>query len=57
MGIFPKVQKQNFQKGNRFKAKCKGCDAVMIGKPQRMMKHLITVCKKFHLRIAQVLRA
>jgi len=32
-------------KANRFRAKCKRCDAVMIGKPQRMMKHLITVCK------------
>jgi len=33
-------------KANRFRAKCKRCDAIMIGKPQRMMKHLITVCKK-----------
>jgi len=33
-------------KGNRFRAKCKRCDAVMIGKPQRMMKHLISVCKE-----------
>ncbi len=31
---------------NRFRAKCKRCDVVMIGKPQRMMKHLISVCKK-----------
>ena len=31
---------------NRFNAKCKRCDAVMIGRPQRMMKHLISVCKK-----------
>ena len=31
---------------NRFRAKCKRCDAVMIGKSQRMMKHLIRVCKK-----------
>ena len=42
-------------KANRFRAKCKRCDAIMIGKPQRMMKHLITVCKKIHLRIEQVL--
>ena len=33
-------------KANRFRAKCKRCDAVMIGRPQRMMKHLISVCKK-----------
>ena len=46
MGIFTKVQNQNFRKRKLFPAKCKGCDAVMIGKPQRMMKHLITVCKK-----------
>ena len=26
--------------------KCKRCDAVMIDKPQRMMKHLISVCTK-----------
>ena len=34
-------------KANRFRAKCKRCDAVMIGKPQRTMKHLISVYKKF----------
>ena len=30
--------------GGRFRCKCKYCDEIMEGKPQRMRKHLLVVC-------------